>query len=35
LIVGTLKDQTATLNIQSYSQSNPSVSPLTKVTLVE
>jgi hypothetical protein len=34
LIVGTLKDQTATLNIQSYSQTNAG-SPLTRVTLVE
>jgi hypothetical protein len=34
LIVGTLEDQTATLNIQSYSQTNAG-SPLTRVTLVE
>jgi len=34
LLVGTLDDQTATLNIQSYSQ-NTAGSPLTKVALVE
>jgi LDH2 family malate/lactate/ureidoglycolate dehydrogenase len=34
LIVGTLVDQTATLSLQSYTQSTPG-SPLTKVMLVE
>jgi Flp pilus assembly protein TadG len=35
LIVGKLFDKTATLSIQSFSQTNPGGSPLTKVTLVE
>jgi hypothetical protein len=35
LIVGQLFDKTATLSINSFSQTNPGGSPLTKVTLVE
>jgi hypothetical protein len=35
LVVGTLDDQTATLNITSYSQTNPGTTPLTTVKLVE
>jgi hypothetical protein len=35
LIVGQLFDKTATLSIQSYSQTNPGTTPLTKVALVE
>jgi Flp pilus assembly protein TadG len=35
LIVGTLDDQTATLTITSYSQSNPTLTPLKRVSLVE
>jgi Flp pilus assembly protein TadG len=35
LIVGQLFDKTAALSIQSYSQTNPGTTPLTKVALVE
>jgi len=35
LIVGSLFDKTATLSIQSYSQSNPGTTPLSKIALVE
>jgi hypothetical protein len=35
LIVGTLEDKTAVLSIQSYSQTNPGITPLTTVKLVE
>lgn len=35
LVVGTLDDQTATLTINSYSASNPTITPLRAVSLVE
>jgi hypothetical protein len=35
MIVGTLDDQTATMTVTSYTQTNPSNSPLTKVALLE
>jgi Putative Flp pilus-assembly TadE/G-like len=35
LIVGTLFDKTATLTIQSYSQTNPTTTPLSRIALVE
>ena len=35
LVVGTLEDKTAILNITSFSQTNPGTTPLTKVKLVE
>jgi hypothetical protein len=35
LIVGSLFDKTATLTIQSYSQTNPTTTPLSKIALVE